>query len=86
MAGKLNGALLLDPDNLAKPDFSQMVPFKPKVSEFSITIFGKVQISRLALNFKLVLKIRKRSFFELAASRYPVYLIDVFRLDFKLLP
>lgn len=32
MAGKLNGALLLDPDNLAKPDFSQMVPFKPKVN------------------------------------------------------
>ena len=38
MAGKLNGALLLDPDNLAKPDFSQMVPFKPKVS--SIRCFG----------------------------------------------
>ena len=29
--GKVNGALLVDPDNVARPDFSQMVPFKPKV-------------------------------------------------------
>ena len=29
--GKMNGALLVDPDNVARPDFSQMVPFKPKV-------------------------------------------------------
>ena len=27
----MNGALLVDPDNVARPDFSQMVPFKPKV-------------------------------------------------------
>ncbi|XP_023339992.1 protein suppressor of forked [Eurytemora carolleeae] len=30
--GKMNGALLVDPDNVARPDFSQMVPFKPKVN------------------------------------------------------
>ena len=27
----MNG--LYDPDNLARPDFSQMVPFKPKVDQ-----------------------------------------------------
>ena len=31
LLGKLNGALLVDPDSAARPDFSQMVPFKPKV-------------------------------------------------------
>jgi len=32
MTGKLTGTLLIDPDNVARPDFSQMVPFKPKVN------------------------------------------------------
>jgi len=31
-AAKLNGAQLVDPDSVARPDFSQMVPFKPKVN------------------------------------------------------
>jgi len=31
-SGKQNGALLVDPDTAARPDFSQMVPFKPKVN------------------------------------------------------
>jgi len=31
-SGKQNGSLLVNPDTAARPDFSQMVPFKPKVN------------------------------------------------------